>query len=114
MIEAIQTSPTSMTTCYAILTVVPSCVNCGTLSRTSTLLWNPFITPPSFQPSMKQLRKDMGLSHLGPALQERIYNIICRHWSVFDEKGIFVPVKHYECVIDTGNAWPISQDRKKI
>jgi hypothetical protein len=54
------------------------------------------------------MRKDMDLSHLDPALQERIYNIICRHWSVFDEKGVFVPVKHNKCVIDTGNAWPIS------
>jgi hypothetical protein len=54
------------------------------------------------------MRKDMDLSHLDPALQERIYDIICRHWSVFDKKGVFVPVKHYECVIDTGNAWSIS------
>jgi hypothetical protein len=54
------------------------------------------------------MRKDMDLSHLDSALQERIYSIICHHWSVFDEKGVFIPVKHYECVIDTGNAWPIS------
>jgi hypothetical protein len=54
------------------------------------------------------MRKDMDLSHLDPALQEKIYNIICCHWSVFDEKGIFVPVKHYKCVINTGNTWPIS------
>ena len=37
-----------------------------------------------------------------------MYNVIRRCWSVFDEKGIFVPVKHYECVIDTGNSQPIA------
>jgi hypothetical protein len=49
------------------------------------------------------MRKDMNLSHLDPALQERIYDIICHHWSVFDKKDVFVPVKHYKCVINTGN-----------
>ena len=27
---------------------------------------------------------------------------------MFDSKGIFVPVKSYECIIDTGNARPIA------
>ncbi len=27
---------------------------------------------------------------------------------MFDEKGMFVPVKNYECVIDTGSARPIA------
>jgi hypothetical protein len=54
------------------------------------------------------MHKYMDLSYLDPTLQERIYNIICHYWSVFDQKGIFIPVKHYECVIDTGNAQPIS------
>ncbi len=27
---------------------------------------------------------------------------------MFDEKGIFIPVKNYECVINTGNAPPIA------
>ncbi len=54
------------------------------------------------------LKRDIELSHLEPDPQERIYNILRRHWSVFDEKGVFVPVKHYECVIDTGNSRPIA------
>ena len=54
------------------------------------------------------LKRDMDLSHLEPDLQERIYDILRRHWPVFDEKGVFVPVKHYECVIDTGNSRPIA------
>jgi hypothetical protein len=54
------------------------------------------------------MRNDMDLSHLNPALQEQIYTIICEYWSVFDEKGAFVPVRNYECVIDTGSARPIA------
>ena len=54
------------------------------------------------------MRKDLDLSHLDSNLQEKIYAIIQKYWSVFDEKGVFVPVKNYECVIDTGMARPIS------
>ena len=55
-----------------------------------------------------QMCKDLDLSHLDPNLQEKIYAIIKKYWSVFNEKGVFVPVKNYECVIDTGTARPIS------
>jgi hypothetical protein len=55
-----------------------------------------------------QMGKELDLSHLDPNLQERIYAIIRKYWSVFDEKGVFVPVKNYECVINTGTARPIS------
>ena len=54
------------------------------------------------------MRKDRDLSHLDPDLQENIYAIIKKYWSVFDEKGVFVPVKNYGCIIDTGTARPIS------
>ncbi len=55
-----------------------------------------------------QMRKDMDLSHLSPTLQNKLYQIIRDCWSVFDEKGVFVPVQNYECVIDTGSAGPIA------
>jgi hypothetical protein len=45
---------------------------------------------------------------LNPALQEQIYTIIHEYWSVFDKKGVFVPVRNYECVIDTRSAQPIA------
>ncbi len=51
--------------------------------------------------------KDLDLSHLDPALQDKIYAIIRKYWSVFDVKGVFVPVKNYKCVINTGTAQPI-------
>ncbi len=53
-----------------------------------------------------KMRKDMDLSHLPPALQEKLYSIIREHWLVFEEKGIFVPVKNYKCMIDTEWAQP--------
>ncbi len=55
-----------------------------------------------------QMHKEMDLSHLDPDLQEQVYSMIREFWSVFNSKGIFLPVKNYECVIDTGTASPIA------
>jgi hypothetical protein len=65
---------------------------------------NPFI-PEEHKDIM---RKQTDLSHLNPDQQEQVYNLICEFWSVFDERGVFVPVKNYECVIDTRTAPPIA------
>jgi hypothetical protein len=54
------------------------------------------------------MRKALDLSHLTLDVQNQVYSIIREFWSVFDEKGFFVPVKNYECVIDTGDAHPIA------
>ncbi len=53
-----------------------------------------------------RLNKDLDLSHLDTDLQQTIYVLIIKYWPVFDNRGVFVPVKNYECVIDTGNAHP--------
>jgi hypothetical protein len=55
-----------------------------------------------------QLYLDLDLSHLDTDLQQMIYVLIIKYWPVFDDRGVFVPVKNYECVIDTGNAHPIA------
>ncbi len=55
-----------------------------------------------------QMREDVDLSHLTPDVQEQVYGLIREFWSVFDGKGYTVPVKNYECVIDTGTARPIA------
>jgi hypothetical protein len=60
----------------------------------------------------KNLRKQLDLSHLDTSIRNQVYRLIQKYWSVFDDKGQFVPVKDYECVINTGNARPISM--KKI
>ncbi len=56
----------------------------------------------------ERMRKDLDVSHLAADLQEQIYALIIKYWSVFDDCGVFVPIRNYECVIDTGNAHPIA------
>jgi hypothetical protein len=56
----------------------------------------------------EQLRQDLDLSHLDTQVQEKIYALVKKYWSVINEKGVYVPVKNYECVIDTGDAPPIA------
>jgi hypothetical protein len=66
--------------------------------------YSPFVT----EKHKALMHNDMDLSHLNPALQEQIYTIIHEYWSVFDEKGVFVPARNYECVIDTKSPRPIT------
>jgi hypothetical protein len=40
-----------------------------------------------------QMRQDADLSHLDPDLQKKICSLIQEFWSVFNSKGIFVPIK---------------------
>ena len=55
-----------------------------------------------------RLRKELDLSHLDIKVQQTLYALVQKYWSVFDERGVFVPVRNYECVIDTGDAHPIT------
>jgi hypothetical protein len=45
--------------------------------------------------------------HLNSTIRDRVYQLLQKYWSVFDDKGQFIPVKDYTCLIDTGNACPI-------
>ena len=54
------------------------------------------------------LRKKVDLSHLTADQQNQVYDLIREFWPVFDERGVFVTVKNYECIIDTGTARPIT------
>ena len=54
------------------------------------------------------LRKQLDLSHLDADVRNQVLALIKRYWCVFEESTIFVPVPHYECVIDTGSAPPIA------
>ena len=55
----------------------------------------------------EKLRSQLKIDHLPPEAQEQITALIKKYWSVFSDKGLNVPVKDYECVIDTGSARPI-------
>jgi hypothetical protein len=54
------------------------------------------------------MRHDLDLSHLDPNVRDQIYALVIKYWSVFDDKGVFIPVKNYKCVIGTGDAPPIA------
>jgi hypothetical protein len=54
------------------------------------------------------LHKDLNLSHLDTTLQQTIYALIIKYWPVFDNRGVFIPIMNYECVIDTRNTHPIA------
>jgi hypothetical protein len=41
-----------------------------------------------------RLREDLDLSHLDVSLQQTVYALIIKYWSVFDERGVFVPVRN--------------------
>jgi hypothetical protein len=49
---------------------------------------------------------DLDLSHLKPQVHARVYDLIKKYWPVFDANGVFVPVKYYKCIIDTGDFLP--------
>ncbi len=56
----------------------------------------------------KHLCMDIDFSHLDATLQQTINALIKKYWPVFDNHGVFVLVKKYEYVIDTGNTQPIA------
>jgi hypothetical protein len=56
----------------------------------------------------EQLRQDLDLSHLDTQVQEKNYALVKKYWSVFDKKGVYVPVKNYECFINTVDSLPIA------
>ncbi len=56
----------------------------------------------------EQLQKDLNLAQLKPHVRDKVYAIVQKYWSVFNDKGIFILVKNYKCVIDTGDAKPIA------
>ncbi len=54
------------------------------------------------------MRKQVHLSRLESDQQEQVSSLIREFWQVFDERGVFIPVKNYECIINTGTARPIA------
>jgi hypothetical protein len=56
----------------------------------------------------RYLRVQLNLYHLDHSIQVTVTALINKNWSVFHERGVWVPVRDYECVIDTSNAHPIA------
>ena len=38
---------------------------------------------------------------------DQLASLIKKYWPVFDKRGVFIPVRDYECVINTGSATPL-------
>jgi hypothetical protein len=54
-----------------------------------------------------KLRRELKLDHLNPHQQQKLIDLVKKYWAIFDDSGLYVPVKDYECIIDTGSARPI-------
>jgi hypothetical protein len=55
-----------------------------------------------------ELRKNLCLDPTIPReIKNELINIIKEYWSCFCEEKVTVPIRDYECVIDTGTAKPI-------
>ena len=59
-----------------------------------------------------KLDKELDLSHLSVGVHVQVRMLFIKYWEVFVDKGLLVPVKDYEYIIDTGSPRPIST--KKI
>ena len=66
-----------------------------------------FNTPFDEKKHGEKLRRELKVDHLPPDLQKDLTELIKKYWPVFDDNGLFIPVKDYECIIDTGSARPI-------
>ena len=53
------------------------------------------------------LRAELDIAHLTEFQQSVLTAVIKKYWRVFSKKGVTMPVKDYECEIDTGDAAPI-------
>jgi len=64
----------------------------------------------TFDPAVHKtrMREELDLSHLPLEVQNQVYSLVREFWLVFDSKGVTVPVKFYECIINTGTARPIA------
>jgi hypothetical protein len=56
----------------------------------------------------KHLCVQLNLSHLDPSVQLKVTALIKKYWSMFNEHRVWVTVRNYKCVIDTGNTHPIA------
>jgi hypothetical protein len=52
--------------------------------------------------------KELNLSHLQPEEREHLTALIKKYWCMLDERDTFVPIRHYQCIIDTGSTTPIA------
>ena len=55
-----------------------------------------------------ELKSNLKCDHLSQATQLRLITLIKKYWCVFCKEKVKIPVRDYECVINTGSSRPIS------
>jgi len=55
-----------------------------------------FNTPFDEKKHGEKLRRELKVDHLPPDLQKDLTELIKKYWPVFDDNGLFIPVKDYE------------------
>jgi hypothetical protein len=56
----------------------------------------------------EKLRTGLDLSHLSTEQAATLLTLIKEFWCVFDERGTFIPVCNYKCIVNTGTSRPIA------
>jgi hypothetical protein len=52
----------------------------------------------------ERLTNELDLLHLSPKQGAKLADLIKQYLCIFDDHGTFVPVRIYQCVLDTGSA----------
>jgi hypothetical protein len=101
------TNPTNLTSSY----IIPKAALFS--ANASTLLPPLDDIDPCFKETYNEachgerFHKELDLSHLDPPVRKQACKLLQKYWSVFDDKGLFIPVMDYKCSINTGSARPI-------
>ncbi len=59
----------------------------------------------------EKLKTELDVSHLAKDEAEALVTLIKEYWCVFDNRGTFILVCNYKCIIDTGTASSIAIKR---
>jgi uncharacterized protein (UPF0218 family) len=95
-IEASQISQSSSTTSCTGLEVAKSFENDCTPAPSLDEVDQKFNTPFDEKKHREKLRRELKVDHLPPDLQKDLTELIKKYWPVFDDDGLFIPVKDYE------------------
>ena len=56
--------------------------------------------------TLEELNKELNLSHPPTNVQKLVRNLVIEYWLFFADKGLFVPVENYKCIIDADTSQP--------
>ena len=68
---------------------------------------DPIFASRTFSPAKHQAQLDKHLKiggHISSAVKQQIADLVKKYWCCFDDENVKIPIKGYQCVIDTGDA----------